>query len=82
MTLTKPKEKEAASETPKKRKRLPKKWLIIALAAVLLAALVLPRFTRRSGGTSAEAAYTTAEPTKRTITKSLSGSGTLQPANS
>lgn len=86
MTLLKPKAKETAPETettPKKRKKFKKKWLITALIVVLVAAIVLPRLMRRGGGNaSAEASYTTAELTKRTITKSLSGSGTLQPANS
>ncbi|MBQ8390159.1 MAG: HlyD family efflux transporter periplasmic adaptor subunit, partial [Oscillibacter sp.] len=85
MTLLKKKETETVSDTaapPKKRKKFKKKWLVIALIAVLAAALVLPRIARRGGSAAAgEAAYTTAELTKRTITKSLSGSGTLQPAN-
>ena len=85
MTLLKKKETETVSDTaapPKKRKKFKKKWLVIALIAVLAAALVLPRIARRGGSSAAgEAAYTTAELTKRTITKSLSGSGTLQPAN-
>ena len=85
MTLLKKKETETVSDTaapPKKRKKFKKKWLVIALIAVLAAALVLPRLARRGGNAAAgEAAYTTAELTKRTITKSLSGSGTLQPAN-
>ena len=86
MTLLKPKVKENAPETetsPKKRRKFKKKWLVMALILVLVAALVFPRVFRRGGGTaSGEAAYTTAQLTTRTITKSLSGSGTLQPANS
>ncbi|MBQ8851201.1 MAG: HlyD family efflux transporter periplasmic adaptor subunit, partial [Oscillibacter sp.] len=85
MTLLKKKETETVSDTaapPPKRKKFKKQGLVIALSAVLAAALVRPRLARRGGNAVAgEAAYTTAEFTKRTITKSLSGSGTLQPAN-
>ena len=86
MTLLKPKETDTAAETsagtPKKRKKLKKKWIVL-LAVLLVIALLVPQVLRRSvGGGNAEATYTTAELTTRTITKSLSGSGTLQPANS
>lgn len=83
MTLLRPRKGEEAdtAAAPKKRKKLKKKWLVMAL--VLALALALPRFMRRSGtGGAGGAGYTTAQLATRTISNSLSGSGTLQPANS
>lgn len=82
MNLLKPgKEPAEVSQTPKKRKKR-RKWLIIPVILVALA-LILPRVLRSAApGGTVEVGYSTASLTTRTITKSLSGSGTLQPANS
>lgn len=73
---------ETTTGTKKPKHKFPKKWLIAA-AILLLAVLLIPKLL--FGGTAkknADAAYTTAPAEVRSITKSLSGSGTLQPANS
>ena len=73
---------ETTAGTKKPKHKIPKKWLIAA-AILLLAVLLIPKLL--FGGTAkknADAAYMTAPAEVRSITKSLSGSGTLQPANS
>lgn len=79
---------ESAVQTEKPKKKLPVKrlvkWLVI-LAVLAVAALFAIRHF--FPGTSARAAadqaeYTTVQVERRTITSALTGSGTLQPANS
>lgn len=71
-----------------KRKRFPVKKLVkwLVLAAVLAAAAVFAVQYFGGGSTSSQAAavggYVTAPVERRTIVSSLSGNGTLQPANS
>ena len=86
MTLSKPKGDTAASESsPKKKLRKPKhlkRWIIIAIVILLIAAIA----SRLLGGGrqmgAAALTYTERQLSVRTITKSLTGSGTLKPANS
>ncbi len=65
----------------KNRKPLKKKWLILLgiVAAVVIAAFVM---LRGKGPGSVQAAYLEAPVETRTIVSTLSGSGTLLPANS
>lgn len=67
-----------------KKKR--KKTLFIALAAVLAAAVALTAFrilsSRRGSAGTGEVTYTAAAAEKQNISVTLSGSGTLQPADS
>lgn len=86
MTIFKPKTESAASpvsETVKKRKRkFPSKWLIAAVVLLAVVFAVTMLFRGAGPNNAAMSVYTTAEVSTRSITKSLSGSGTLQPANS
>lgn len=87
MTLTKPTAERpaglsvASGKGPRKFPKVKKRWLLLAalLAAAALAAFLSSRGRAPQGG---GLTYTQAEVSSRTITKSLSGSGTLQPANS
>lgn len=84
MTLWKPKAAAgtAVAEQSAQRPKRKRKWLIAAVL-VLAAVLLLPKlFFGRAAKNASESAYTTAQPTQRSITRSLSGSGTLQSANS
>lgn len=56
-----------------------RKWIALALAVVLIGGIALRSFARR--GVEAAVEYQTSAVERRTITKSLSGSGTLEPAN-
>lgn len=79
---------EPSVQTEKPKKKLPVKrlvkWLVIlaalAVAAVLAVRHFFPGTSDRAGAAQAE--YTTAQVQRRTITSALTGSGTLQPANS
>lgn len=88
MTFVKPKaDVIARTEPPKQRKqRLPKpkhgkRWLILGVVLVLLLALA-GRFLLGQRPAAAALSYTEESVANRTITNSLTGSGTLQPANS
>lgn len=59
-----------------------RKWLLAAAVAVLAAGVLASRFLGRSQPAGAVLEYTEVEVTAGTITRSLTGSGTLQPANS
>ncbi len=79
---------ESAVQTEKPKKKLPVKrlvkWLVIlavlAIAAFFAIRHFFPGTSARAGAAQAE--YTTAQVQRRTITSALTGSGTLQPANS
>ena len=58
-----------------------RKWLLLA-AIVLIAAAGLAYWHFRSDSAKTETTYTEEDVTRRTITQSLTGSGTLEPANS
>lgn len=72
------------AEKPKKRKRLshPKRWAALALAAVLICGAAAKALTAKNTRTAEKTTYSTDEVSARTITNSLSSSGTLHPANS
>lgn len=59
-----------------------RKWLVVGAAAVLVAGVAASRMLGRSQPASAKLNYAEQAVTVGTITKSLTGSGTLQPANS
>lgn len=80
------KEEQTVEQTavPEQKKRKPKhwkRWLILGGVAVIGVAFVAKRFTSAGPG-AVELSYTEAQVERRTITKSLTGSGTLQPADS
>ena len=58
------------------------KWILLALIVLIAAALVLRGVLGGKKRGTDQTEYETAEVEKRTIESSLSGSGTLQPANS
>ena len=76
----------AAAETqvPAKKKRRPgKRGIIILIAVLVLAALaVFLLFRSRAGREAGQSAYVTENAERRTVVKTLSGSGTLKPADS
>ena len=65
----------------KKAKKLPK-WLLIILAVIVVFIIVFFFVRMGSVASGTDSAYTTEQVSVRSITESLSGSGTLQPANS
>ncbi len=67
-----------------KKKSPKKKWIIIAVCVVAIAAIVIAlRFLHPSKATTGAATtYTTATVVKSDITSTLNGTGTLKPANS
>ena len=70
---------------PAKKKKKRKKWPFILLAVVVVLLAVWWVFLRQSpkkAAAQSSSAYTTAQVQVRSIVKSLSGSGTLKPANS
>lgn len=72
---------EASVQTPRKRGKR-KKWLIllaVILAAVLLLLLLLPK---KDASAARQSLYTTEAVSRRDIVKTISGSGSLKPANS
>lgn len=90
MTETKPVTAPAASPAAepvvrRKRKLRPKKiikWVVILLVLAALILLAARFFLRRNNLGIEQLTYTETAVGTRTITRSLSGSGTLQPANS
>lgn len=90
MTETKPVTASAASPAAepvvrRKRKLRPKKiikWVVILLVLAALILLAARFFLRRNNLGIEQLTYTETAVGTRTITRSLSGSGTLQPANS
>lgn len=94
MTVTKPKaETEEAArtvtpapETPKKTKRKKprhlRRWIILGAAVLLIAAFVLRTVSAGRKMMEAMTAYLEEPALERTIVHSLTGSGTLQPADS
>ena len=88
MTLVKPKsDAQVQGEQPKKRThRLPrpkhgKRWSLLIVALLLILAFA-GKFLLSKGPSAAAITYTEERVAPRTITNSLTGSGTLQPANS
>ena len=88
MTFVKPKADVVAQTEPQKPRkwRLPKRkhgkrWLILGVTTVLLLAFA-GKFLLGHGSAAAAIRYTEEAVSPRTITNSLTGSGTLQPANS
>ncbi len=78
------KETAAPAEQPKKRKKWkhPKRWIALAVAAVLICGAAASALAGKQSKRTEDTTYTTGEVAVRTITNSLSSSGTLQPANS
>lgn len=76
-------QQETTNIVPKKQKKKQKKrWLILALAAVLLlAGAFVMRRMRQSATVMGEISYEEAAAERRDIVNSLTGSGTLQPAD-
>ncbi|MCC8079840.1 MAG: efflux RND transporter periplasmic adaptor subunit [Oscillospiraceae bacterium] len=80
-------EPSAAGDTtvavkPKKKRKL-KKWIIILVIVVIIIAAAVGFFLMRSGGeTEAATAYTESTVEYRDITSEITGSGTLEAANS
>lgn len=88
MTFVKPKGDAIAQAEPSKQRKwhltkpkYGKRWLILSVTAVLLLALA-GKFLLVQRPAAAAISYTEESVAKRTITNSLTGSGTLQPANS
>ena len=88
MTFVKPKGDAIAQAEPSKQRKWHltkpkhgKRWLILSVTAVLLLALA-GKFLLVQRPAAAAVSYTEESVAKRTITNSLTGSGTLQPANS
>ncbi len=80
-------EQSAAGDTPvavkPKKKRKLKKWIIILVIVVIIIAAAVGFFLMRSGGeTEAATAYTESTVEYRDITSEITGSGTLEAANS
>lgn len=75
---------QAPPEAPRKshKPKHLKRWLAILVLLALLAGLAVYFLRGRSVQAGGQLSYTQAEAARRTITQSLSGSGTLQPANS
>ena len=76
-------ETQAAAPVAKKKKRFPKKWLvllILVVAAVAAVTVFHRRQTQKAQSTAT--AYTTAEVTRGSVTRTLTSSGTLEPADS
>ena len=71
-----------ADTTVKKRFKRPSKWLLILLLVIAVFLIVSSCMRRSSTARGTDPTYTTEQVSVRSITKSLSGSGTLQPANS
>lgn len=94
MTVTKPKPETeeaaqaaaAATETPKKPGRKKRKhlelWIVLGVFVLLLAVFVLRVVSAGRKMIEAMTAYTEEPAVERTIVHSLTGSGTLQPADS
>lgn len=87
MTFVKPKGDAIAQAEPSKQRKWHltkpkhgKRWLILSVTAVLLLALA-GKFLLVQRPAAAAISYTEESVAKRTITNSLTGSGTLQPAN-
>ncbi len=59
-----------------------KKWVLVAVAGILVVGFAASRMLGRSQSVSTRIDYTEQEVSVGTISKSLTGSGTLQPANS
>ena len=88
MTFVKPKGDAIAQAEPSKQRKWHltkpkhgKRWLILSVTAVLLLALA-GKFLLVQRPAAAAISYTEESVAKRTIPNSLTGSGTLQPANS
>ena len=79
----KPTETQTAVPAGGKKKRFPKKWLvllILVVAAVAAVTVFHRRQTQKAQPTAT--AYTTAEVTRGSVTRTLTSSGTLEPADS
>ena len=88
MTLVKPKSDDQVQgeQTKKRTHRLPrpkhgKRWSLLIVALLLILAFA-GKFLLSKGPSAAAITYTEEKVAPRTITNSLTGSGTLQPANS
>lgn len=73
--------KPAVLKTKPHRKK-GKKWLVVLLALAVIAALAAKFLLGGQQAGAAQVSYTQERVEKRTIISSLTGSGTLQPANS
>lgn len=74
----------SAAERPRKLKKLkhPKRWLAILAVVILACCAALKVLSAKTARETAEISYSEEQVTVRTITNSLSSSGTLEPANS
>ena len=88
MTLVKPKSDDQVQgeQTKKRTHRLPrpkhgKRWSLLIVALLLILAFA-GKFLLSKGPSAAAITYTEEKVTPRTITNSLTGSGTLEPADS
>lgn len=74
----------AFTQKPKVLKKLkhPRRWLALLIAAVLVCGVAVKALSAKKNGGASEISYTEEQVTVRTITNSLSSSGTLEPANS
>lgn len=71
-----------ADTTVKKRFKRPSKWLLILLLVIAVFLIVSSCMRRSSTARGTDPTYTTEQVSVRSITGSLSGCGTLQPADS
>lgn len=75
-------QQETKEIVPKKHKKMKKRWFILALVAILLlAGVFMMRRMRQNATAMGEISYEEAAAERRDIVNSLTGSGTLQPAD-
>lgn len=74
----------AFAQKPRVLKKLkhPRRWLALLIAAVLVCGVAVKVLSAKKPGGASEISYTEEQVMVRTITNSLSSSGTLEPANS
>ena len=78
-----PAETQTASPAGGKKKRFGKKWLVLLIiVAAAVAAVTVWRSRQARQPQTADTAYTTAEVALRSVTRTLTSSGTLEPADS
>lgn len=76
-------ETQAAAPVVKKKKRFSKKWLVLLILVVAAVAAVTVFHRRQTQKTqTTDTTYTTAEVTRGSVTRTLTSSGTLEPADS
>lgn len=73
---------DAAEAVNKKNRKKPKKWIVVLAVVLVLAVAASVVLRKKAPVPSMEDLYTTSEVAVRDITNALTGSGTLQPADS